>query len=226
LHDAEPTLLLTRPEAQSKAFLNMCEARADRRLPVVISPLIRIEPVGDVPDLDRFATLVVTSGNGVERLGAALAGRRVRTVGDRTAERARCFGAEAKALGENAEVFLHCANDLAGPLLVVRGVHARGDLAGRLIAKGFEVEEAVIYDQVALPLSGAARGLLTGTSPVVAPVFSPRTAQLLSQNTVLAPLRVLAISEAVAGAWSGAGQVRVAETPDAQAMCTLVMEAF
>lgn len=226
MDDAEPTLLLTRPEAQSTGFLTMCEAKAGRRLPVVISPLMRIEAAGDVPDLDRFGTVVVTSGNGVERLGTALAGCRVRTVGKRTARRAREFGAEAQALGENVDGFLEGADGLNGPILIVRGVHARGELAEGLAAMGHAVEVAVLYDQVALPLNTAARGLLTGMAPVVAPVFSPRTAQLLAQNPISAPLRVLAISDAVAAAWSGAGEVRVAEKPDAEAMCELVLEAF
>ena len=226
MHDAEPTLLLTRSEAQSKAFLNMCEARAGRRIPVIISPLLRIEPLGDVPDLNRFAAVVATSANGVERLGVALAGRMVRTVGERTAEIARAFGAEALALGENVEAFLRRGGELTGPVLVVRGVHAIGDLSEQLAGQGHEVEEAVLYDQVAVPLNGAARSLLTGGSPVVAPLFSPRTARLLAQTTVTAPLLVLAISEATAEAWIGGGRVQVAESPDAEAMCRLVIAAF
>ena len=226
MHDAEPTLLLTRPEPQSRAFLNMCETRLGRRMPVVISPVMRIEPAGDPPDLERFGTIVVTSGNGVESLGHALAARKVRTVGTHTAERARVFGAEALALGENAEAFLENSGDLTGPVLLVRGVHARGDLAERLGALGFEVEQADLYDQVAVPLNSAARTLLAGDSPVVAPVFSPRTARLLAQAAISAPLKVLAISRSTADAWTGPGRLDVAETPDAEAMCRLVEQAF
>lgn len=226
MHDTEPTLLLTRPEAQSQAFLGLCEARLGRRIPVVLSPLMRIEPLGDLPELDRFATIVVTSGNGVKRLGSALAGRQVRTVGTGTAGKARDLGAEARALGENVDAFLAHVHDISGPVLVVRGVHSRGNLASRLAEAGHEVEEAVLYDQVAVPLNSAARGLLAGSSPVVAPVFSPRTAQLLAATTIEAPLTVIAISPAAAEAWRGVGKVRVAERPDAEAMCDLVGQAF
>lgn len=224
--EAEPTLLLTRPQSQSQAFLNMCEARLGRRLPVVISPLIRIEPVGEIPDLDRYATIVITSGNGVARLGSALAGRVVRTVGERTAEKARRFGANSESLGHNLDALLANSSAIKGAALVVRGVHARGDLAGQLRNAGVPAEEAVIYDQPSVPLNPAARGLLSGPAAVIAPVFSPRTAKLLGGTTIQAPITIIAISAATADAWRGGGKVRVAEKPDAEAMCDLVEQAF
>ena len=76
MDDAQATLLLTRPRAQSDLFLADCEAALDRRLPVVISPLIEIDPVGDIPDLGHFRTIVLSSGNGVRRLGRMLAKRK------------------------------------------------------------------------------------------------------------------------------------------------------
>lgn len=226
MREAEPTLLLTRPEAQSKAFLNICETRVGHRLPVVISPLLRIEPVGDIPDLGRYGTIVATSSNAVERLGEALSGRTVRTVGEKTAERARKFGAKAEALGENVELFLAAASDVTGPVLVARGVHARGNVAEVLRGFGLEAEEAVVYDQVAQPLTRAARLLLDGSTPVVAPLFSPRSAALLARQHISAPLTLVAISETTADEWTGKGVVQIAERPDAEAMCAMVVKAF
>ena len=226
MDDTSATLLLTRPEPQSQAFLAECEAEMKRRLPVVISPLLRIENIGDIPDLDNFDTIILTSGNGVARLGPALAGRRVFTVGERTAALARAHGAEASALGENVEAFLDHATEIKGKALFCRGVHSRGELAARLVSGGVEIEEAVLYDQVAVPLSNAASLLLTGEDPVVAPVFSPRTARLLSASLITAPLTVLAISPATAKAWTSRGRILIAETPDAFAMRGLVTQAF
>lgn len=193
-----------------------------RRLPVVISPLMRIEPTGDVPDFDKYKTIILTSGNGVQRLGPALADRHVATVGRRTAELAREQGADASALGENVEEFLTAASDLISPALFCRGVHSRGDLANRLTDMGHSVDEAVLYEQVSVPLSNAARMLLTGDAPVVLPVFSPRTAKLLSSNRITAPTVVLAISSATASAWNASGKMHIAESPDAKAMRALV----
>lgn len=226
MDDTPATLLLTRPEPQSRAFLADCEAHLGRSIPVVISPLMRIEPMGDVPDLERYATIILTSGNGVARLGSALSGRHVVTVGERTAALAREHDAEAKHLDDDVEGFLENAATVRGPALFCRGVHSRGDLAKRLAERGIEVEEAILYDQVAEPLTNAARLLLAGSLPVVAPVFSPRSAKLLSSHRIAAPLTLLAISQATADAWTGGGEVLVAERPNAAAMRALVTKAF
>lgn len=227
--DPEPTLLLTRPEDQSKAFLAACEARAGRRLPAIISPLMRVVPTGFTPDLDAYETVILTSGNGVRRLSelASLRGRSVATVGEKTAELARSAGAEARALGEDVESFLEPGEAIRGPAIFCRGVHSRGDLAGRLRARGLKVDEAVIYDQIALPLSCAARQLLAGKAPVVAPVFSPRTAALLKEHgDISAPLIIIAMSPAIADALGEGANIEVARHPTSEAMQAAVLAHF
>lgn len=222
MDETPPTLLLTRPKPQSEAFLVACEAMLDRRLSAVISPLLRIEPMGDVPDLTAFDTIIVTSGNGVERLKDHLAGRYVVTVGEKTAALAREHGAEAVALGENIAAFLGNADQIRGGALLCRGVHSRGDIVQSLTDRGIKAEEVILYDQVGQALSAAALQLLSGDAHVIAPVFSPRSAKLLSAYTFTAPLSVLAISDATKDAWEGTGEVRVAVRPDAESMLHLV----
>lgn len=229
MSDAEPTLLLTRPEAQSKAFLQRCNRLAGRELPAVISPVMQIEATDAVPNFDRYATIIFTSGNGVRSAAArgSLMGRTVVTVGDATAMLARSEGAEAEALGETVDAFVEASKRVRSPALFCRGRHSRGDLAERLREKGVRVDELVIYDQVARPLSFAAEALLAGEAPVVAPLFSPRSAELLSQQgQPTAPITVIAMSDAVARAWNGPGEVLVAERPTVMAMADLVVRRF
>ncbi len=221
-----PTLLLTRPEAQSTRFLADCERRLGRRIPTVISPVMEIIPVGEPPDLNGFATIVATSGNAVRQLGDILEGCSVLTVGEATAALARGLGARAQALGETAEAFLERAEEVAFPAIVFRGRHARCNLADRLSVAGAPAVDAVLYDQVPRPLSRAALALLACSSPVVAPVFSPRSAELLSRYAAAAPVAVLAISEAARVAWKGDAEFRVAERPTAESMCDLVIGAL
>jgi uroporphyrinogen-III synthase len=225
--DPQPTLLLTRPEPQSRAFLEQCEALAGRPLAAVISPILRIEATGVIPDLDRFATIIFTSGNGVRCLAerAGLRGRNVRTVGTRTAQLARSFGAKAVALGDDVDAFIRAAAKVESPALLCRGTHVRGDLAKQLRNLGVEVEEAVIYHQFEQPLSADAKRLLAGKSPVLVPVFSPRSAGLLAQQCpITAPVTVLAISANAADAWTGPGKVMIAEAPTADSMCALTID--
>lgn len=227
--ELQPTLLLTRPEPQSRAFLRECETRLGRRLPVVISPLMNIQPTDEVPELDRYATVIFTSSNGVRSVMAIanLTGRSVITVGEKTAELARQAGAEAEALGEDVESLLERASQIRGPALFCRGVHSRGDLAARLRECGVATDEAEVYDQVSQPLSAAARSLLDGSAPVVAPVFSPRSARLLSaQGVITAPLTVIAMSPAVASAWTGRGRIVTSDRPTSASMCAAVTGLF
>lgn len=229
MDDAPPTLFLTRPDAQSREFLAECEASLGRRIPAVIAPLMRIEPVGDLPDLEGVATLVVTSSHAVRRLAeeGVLRGRSVACVGEATAALAQGFGAEAVCLGRDVAGFLDRADALVAPCLYLRGRHVRMDLAAELTARGIETGEAVIYDQVAQPMSRAGESLLSGTAPVIAPVFSARSAELLSRSAqISAPLTVIAMSEAVAAAWEGDGPLVVVQEPTSAAMCAAVAAAF
>jgi uroporphyrinogen-III synthase len=111
-----------------------------------------------------------------------------------------------------------------GPLLHLRGQHARGDVAARLTAGGVGTVERVVYDQRARPLSEEAGAVLGGAAPVVAPVFSPRSAALLAQvGRVVAPLAIAAISPAAAEAARPLGALRtvIADHPDGAAMIAL-----
>lgn len=221
-----PTLLLTRPVAQSAAFLEICTTRLQTPIPAVISPILRIVPVGDALELPGSSTIVVTSANAVRCLADGLQGRKVATVGEATAKLAKSFGANATCLGETVDAFLSCADVLDPPVLVARGVHARIDLASALKAKGIPAKDAIIYDQIAEPLSSEALALLAGSNRVVAPVFSPRSAALLGEYPIDAPLQVLAISAAAAASWPGTAEIKVAARPDAAAMCDLVTKVL
>ncbi|MXQ08214.1 uroporphyrinogen-III synthase [Alphaproteobacteria bacterium GH1-50] len=229
MDDEGATILMTRPADRSAAFLSLCETRAGRRLPAVVSPIIEIRDEGDLPDLARYRTIILTSASAVERLAreGQLVGRAVAAVGDRTAAEARAAGADAVALGDTVEDFLQNTSWVAPPAIHCRGIHARGDLAARLSEQGISCDEAVIYDQIGRPLSAAARGLLTGSGRVVLPVFSPRSARLIAEfGGITAPLSVVAMSDAVAEAWNGPGTVQIAREPTADAMSEAVLASL
>ena len=216
------TVLMTRPERQSSEFIARCEREFGERISAVISPVFRIEDVGEIPPLDEFRTLIFTSGHAVRRLGIAgeLKGRRVATVGQATAELAREFGASAKAYGDDIETFLANFGGLADPCLHLRGRHSRGNLAARLTELRRMTGEAIIYDQIAIPLSREAQNLITGSKPIIAPLFSPRSAELLAKFIRRHRfVKIIAMSEAVADASGSGHDVKIAEQPTIEAMC-------
>lgn len=221
-----PTLLLTRPEAAARRFLALCEAQAGRPIPAILSPLMTLTPL-PVSLSERPAALLLTSEAGAERAGAlGLAGLSAWCVGPRTALVAGRAGLIACEAGGDAEALVAAvlAARPPGLLLHLRGEHARGEVAARLRAGGLRAEEAVVYAQDALPPTLEARAALDGPQPLVAPLFSPRSAGLLLAWEPRAPLLVAAMSEAVADAAEGL-QIRrllVAERPDAPAMARAV----
>ncbi|MEO9823641.1 MAG: uroporphyrinogen-III synthase [Paracoccaceae bacterium] len=226
MHDKQPTLLLTRPRVQSLDFLSICENLIGNTLPALVSPILQIKKLGSALDFETYATIILTSSNGVAACGDALAGRRVVTVGAKTRETANQLGAQAESLGEDVEAFLERAGEIKAPALFCRGAHSRGDLVTRLNAKGIKSDEIVVYDQIAQRLTFEAVELLRGSAKVVAPVFSPRSARLLCANDINAEIQIIAMSQAVADAWTGPGTIQIAASPNAQSMAKLTVLHF
>ena len=173
-----PVLLLTRPKDRAAEFADAVQARLARPVPVLVSPLVEIVPLGVTPDIARDAVLLFTSAAGPASLGPHYdaAGRWAYCVGDRTADAARAAGFRARSADGDAAALARLVREAApvAPLVHVRGAHAKGDLAGRLSAAGFQVSECVTYRQQECPPAPELVRLLSGACDVVAPVFSPR----------------------------------------------------
>lgn len=226
-----PRFLLTRPAAQGARFAADLRA-AFPGARVTHSPLMA--PVFAVPALPDtgFAALVLTSETAVQgyrRLPAQMRAdlpRLAFCVGDRTARAARAAGLRARSAQGDADalVALVVAERPAGRLLYLHGADLRGDVAERLNCAGTKTHSALIYDQKAQPLTPAARRLLAGRAPVIAPVFSPRTAGLLAAQAPpgpgRAPLWIAALSPAVAQAAAALAPDRMvtADRPEAAAL--------
>jgi len=221
--DMTPVLIVTRPGAVAQEF-----ARAAARgfaVRLVISPVIGIEPVeaGALPA--RVGAVVLSSAHGANRaaqLGLP-AGLPAYCVGPRTTQAAQDAGFAAEEVGPTAEALVQALSQRAvpGPLLHLRGRHTRGDVAARLSAVGRECAERVVYDQVAVPLTEVAQAALRGSAPVVLPLFSPRTAMLLSDMAQPGAARHVVAISAEVGRQAAAldpASLHQADSPDGAAM--------
>lgn len=197
-----PVILLTRPEASSRRMAAILTARFGDRVDLCLSPLMNIVLDARLPNLDGIRTLIFTSANGVAAYLAAQGPKTLPcyTVGDATAHTAQEAGLRATSAGGDAEALIAriMADNAPGPMLHLRGAHARGDIAERLSAQGCPVSQAIVYHQHAQPLSDQAASLLLGDRPVILPLFSPRSATLLANATITAPVFVVAMSSNVA----------------------------
>lgn len=205
--DPRPTLLLTRPQPGAKRF-----AALMRGWRCVISPILRIVPVDhDASILGDAQGLVFTSAHAVPWAGPGR-GRPALCVGAHTAREARAAGFDVTEGAGTADSLLPLIARAPVPL-----IHAHG----RHLAKMLPVPGVVVYDQKAVGLSAKAKALLADPGPVILPIFSPRTATVLSTQIAdaRAAITVVAISDAALRNWSGpARHAIVAERPDAQAM--------
>lgn len=224
-----PTILLTRPEAQSRDFATRLRARIGPDVPVIISPVLDIVPVPfDLPVAPRF--LVLTSVHAAEAARrAGLANLPAFCVGDRTAEAARSAGLLPRSAAGDAAalVSLLKAARPDGPGLYLRGRHAASDIASELVSAGLDTHAVVAYDQIAKPLSAPACAVLDAAAPVILPVFSPRSSRLLARDTAgaRAPLDLIAISVAAAAPWEDRPvSIAITAAPDGAAMEDAVVE--
>jgi uroporphyrinogen-III synthase len=224
---SRPTLLLTRPAAQSVRFAESFRNRFGADWPVVTSPMTSPKMYTEQPDLGGISALVFTSETGVLAFTRLSSDRSLPCwcVGTRTAAAARQAGfADVRHGTGNADELakILIAARQSGPVLHLRGLHAAADLKKGLESAGIETREAIIYEQQSCPITNDARQLLGQFYPVLLPLFSPRAAALATaqMQARCAPLLVAALSSAVAEATSALqpDYLATAMRPDAQGM--------
>lgn len=220
--------LLTRPAPASARFAASLRESFGQAAQIVTSPLM--EPEFLRPDLPPgpFDALILTSETGAEaarRLSADINDfpRRAFCVGDRTALAATQAGFLAQsAMGDaKALVRLIQSTEPTGRFLHLRGRDSVGDIVQQLDLAGIMASEAVVYDQKPRPLTPEAAALLAGAAPVILPLFSPRSADLMAQTgPVRAPLWIAALSPAVAehARPLQPDRMAIADRPDAPAL--------
>jgi uroporphyrinogen-III synthase len=227
-----PTVLLTRPRVQSERFAAQLLAQIPG-LQIVTAPVMEVEQLPLALPRRDWAGVVFTSEAAVEsarRNAADLTGRGLRAfcVGDQTAKAAEQAGFQALSASGDASalVELIVAQGFAGPLLYLHGQEVRIDLGKSLNSAGIETVSRLCYRQVDRQLTEEATLFLNQEGEVVAPVFSPRSAQLLQAECVRlqarARLVVVAISAAAADVMAG-HEVIIAARPDGTAMLQAVL---
>lgn len=194
---ANPIVLVTRPTAQSQAFMVRLTAEAGTFTPLV-SPIFAFESLQRV-EIPAGSGAIFTSVQGV-RSSLPGMGRIAWCVGDATAAAAQEHGFRARSAGGSANDLV--AYILSGsdgrPLVHVRGEVSQGDVAARLQASGQRCVAKIAYRKRPLPLSDDALRALNGERFVLLPLFSSETVGILAKaGPFLAPLVVIAISDAV-----------------------------
>lgn len=194
----KPALLLTRPLSSAVQFCAQLDAGVMVDVEVVISPLLDIVPTCTAVDLSGYAGVIFTSAYAPPCVMNG-GGRTAYCVGTRTAQAAQIRGWHVAFIAETADGLIAQMETVRGPLLHLAGQHRRGEIADRLRHAGVQAQVVVVYCQPAQKLSAQAYKLLSETDVIVAPIFSPRSAELfVEQVKVFENVHIVAISGAVA----------------------------
>ena len=223
---SRPSILVTRPAARADAFARALRARFGADLNIVTAPIMQIESTGLTDPIPRDAAVIFTSVSAVHAIRDHLSGtgRRAYCVGQNTARAAAeagwSIGATVADADDLVSALLRTPPD--APLVHLRGTHSRGAVAQRLTGGGVPCTERLVYRQIAQCLTVSAKNLLRTASPVILPLFSPRSAALVAAD-LPAPVRdlwVATLSPAVTQAWGAAPAARLVEarSPDRPGM--------
>ena len=165
------SVAVTRARAQASSLSARLRALGAR---VIEAPAIRIVPTdAELPPLDRFDLICLTSANGVELLFArlrarredarALAGARVAAIGPGTARALAAHGVIADVVPERfvAEGLIDALTALEfSSVLIARAAEARDVLPDALRERGASVEIVSLYETVVEPLDPGVLGPL------------------------------------------------------------------
>lgn len=227
----QPMIVITRPKAQADSFAQDLRGVFGAELPVLIAPLMRIDPITPA-DVGQPDHVIFTSVNGVAQAGRFdLGGATAWCVGDQTAAAASALGLTVRnAKGTSADLIamIRAARPV-GQIVHLRGAHATGNIAKALTEAGLPCRSVVVYAQVDTDPPPDLLLALKSDRPLIIPVFSPRSAELLpATRPVCAPVTLIAMSEAVARAASDVpvAEVITAKFPDKISMITATLEVY
>jgi uroporphyrinogen III methyltransferase/synthase len=161
-------ILVTRPKSQSAGFIGQLSALGAEAVPI---PAIETRALPfDLPRLEEYGTLVLTSINGVrafmDRLLAkgydsrALAGLKIAVIGSETARALQAYGLMADFVpsvfnaGELASQLLAQTHFPLGKVLIARAREGSPELNDRLRAAQIDFLEIPVYDTIRLAQPG------------------------------------------------------------------------
>ena len=227
-----PLLLLTRPQASSEAFWAALPKQVRDSVDFLINPLMSIHVTGPLPDMEGVAGLIFTSANALDAyvaLGGTALDIPAIAVGTGTGKAVRALGFKTDVAGGSADQVVEhvLGHGYSAPLMHLRGENAIGDIARRLTAAGVETSEAVLYTQKLETFAETTREALSQDRPILAPVFSPRTARQLGRESLgFDHIRFAAMSQAIADALpeDAAQRTKISRRPDREGMIALVTE--
>ncbi|MGR3678450.1 MAG: uroporphyrinogen-III synthase [Paracoccaceae bacterium] len=224
---------MTRPQPQATAFVAALKAAAACAISPVYSPLLKIVPLHPTVAIRSYQGVVFTSATAIDHAGRLNVQPSLPAycVGPATTQSAIAAGWSAIQCGVDANGLIEhlIAHKPAAPILHLRGQHTRGQVAERLTASELHCDSVALYDQQLCGLTIDAQALLASGQPVIAPIFSPRTARhFADQAKINSDLHLIALSDAVAEPLMSLQHkaLVVSDSPDAVGMIRAIVNVY
>ena len=215
-------LLLTRPLGGNERFclkikhlLYSCE--------ILDNPIQKIDFLPSLRKVNKNSVLIFTSANGLRAAKKHnLINKKCFVVGANTKKIAVSFGYDVLGFSKDQENLLKLIKSKkpTESMVHIRGKHTVGNLCDALKRSQFSCLDIIGYNQEPLKIKKQNLQKIQSGRPVILPVFSTRSAELLQSNLDLTGFNVIAISEAVAKVVTGVelGELVISKKPDLNSM--------
>ena len=215
-------LLLTRPLGGNERFclkikhlLYSCE--------ILDNPIQKIDFLPSLGKVNKNSVLIFTSANGLRAAKKHnLINKKCFVVGANTKKIAVSFGYDVLGFSKDQENLLKLIKSKkpTESMVHIRGKHTVGNLCDALKRNQFSCLDIIGYNQEPLKIKKQNLQKIHSGRPVILPIFSSRSAELLQSNLDLTGFNVIAISEAVAKIITGVelGELLVSKKPDLSSM--------
>ena len=215
-------LLLTRPLGGNERFclkikhlLYSCE--------ILDNPIQRIDFLPSLSKVNKNSVLIFTSANGLRAAKKHnLINKKCFVVGANTKKIAVSFGYDVLGFSKDQENLLKLIKSKkpTESMVHIRGKHTVGNLCDALKRNQFSCLDIIGYNQEPLKIKKQNLQKIHSGRPVILPIFSSRSAELLQSNLDLTGFNVIAISEAVAKIVTGVelGGLVISKKPDLNSM--------
>ncbi len=215
-------LLLTRPLGGNERFclkikhlLYSCE--------ILDNPIQRIDFLPSLSKVNKNSVLIFTSANGLRAAKKHnLINKKCFVVGANTKKIAVSFGYDVLGFSKDQENLLKLIKSKkpTESMVHIRGKYTVGNLCEALKRNQFSCLDIIGYNQEPLKIKKQNLQKIHSGRPVILPIFSSRSAELLQSNLDLTGFNVIAISEAVAKIVSGVelGELVISKKPDLNSM--------
>ena len=215
-------LLLTRPLDGNERFclkikhlLYSCE--------ILDNPIQKIDFLPSLSKVNKNSVLIFTSANGLRAAKKHnLINKKCFVVGSNTKKIAASFGYDVLGFSKDQENLLNLIKSKkpTESMVHIRGKHTVGNLCDALKRNQFSCLDIIGYNQEPLKIKKQNLQKIHSGRPVILPIFSSRSAELLQSNLDLTGFNVIAISEAVAKIVTGVelGELVISKKPDLNSM--------